>query len=294
MEPEASETVTPKKTPKKTPARVSSIKNKTKPLEEEEGIDLESVRQELEEAALQAIDTETMRIITIFKTNVKVKGFGASSYEDLLGIQVVLPPGCVLRTVRIEIDEEDPNHGIVSCDEDPYLLEGARRVKKDWKKMNHLLASELEALFDKEAKDKYAVEGTTPSHGKLIQPFKWPEEFKSHLNPIDPFVLGLRALPTDIEKGESFFDTKTLTLYTSKGKAVSATVLTAFFFVNKHSHIKNYAGRGLRVGESSDTESEGSVTPSKRSKRKRSSNGSRGSSGHVDPMDTTSSEVPRT
>ena len=241
-------------------------------------IDLSDIQKEL----LEGVDVDNMpesiRHLTVTRPGVRTVGYGATKYEDLLVIQVLLPPGAVLRTIRIEIDQDDPNKGTISCDEDPYLLEGKKMVKKEWKKLNSTLACDIESLLSLEAEKKYAIEGTTPSCGRLIQDFCWPDGLESHLNPIDPFVIGFR--PVFSPEGCSLFENKVVNLYTSKGKVVPASLLTAFFFVNKHNHIKNTAGKGLRLGEASDTESEGSVSPAKQRgfKRNRRSNGSVSSS----------------
>jgi hypothetical protein len=217
--------------------------------------------------ALDNINGEEMRIVTIHKPNVRVVGFGGFNKEDLLAVQVLMPPGAVLKSMRIEIDPDSPEGGIVTVDEDPHLVEGNKRLKREWKELNQKLHDEIEDLFDLQLKNKYAVDGTTPAHGKLIQQFSWPEGLQSHLNPIDPFVIGLRSTPT--VGGVTLFESKTLRLYNDRGKVIPATVVTAFYFVNKQAHLSNDAGKGLRVGDASDSESEASPSPLK-SGRKRS------------------------
>lgn len=157
---------TPKRTPKKTPTKTpTKIKTPSKP---PSTIDLSSVAKGLDQ--LEDFEDE-MRIITVVRESVLVREFAPSRFQDVLAIQVTLPPGIVLSSVRITIDEEDPIQGVVTVDEDPTLIVGEKRVKKIWRSLNDKLAYDLEALFDKEAKDKFAVEGTTPSHGRLMQSF---------------------------------------------------------------------------------------------------------------------------
>lgn len=138
--------------------------------------------------------------------------------------------------------------------------------------MNERLHNEIEDLFELQLKSKNAVEETTPAHGKLIQPFNWPEGLQSHLNPIDPFVIGLRSKPTD--GGVSH-----------RGKVIPAAVVAAFYFVNKHAHLNNDAGNGVRVADASDGKSE-TITSPLRSRRKRSRTTGRTSAG------SNSAEIP--
>jgi hypothetical protein len=145
-------------------------------------------------------------------------------------------------------------------------LKGSKSIKKDWKKGNGDLAVGLEALFDLAWKDKYGVDGTTPVCGKLIQPFEWPNGLKSQLNPVDPFVLGLRVGPSSGD--QTLFETKTIQVTSKSGRVVPAARLTAFFFVEKYTHINNTSGKGLKIDENSDTDSD-PETPSPRKKRNR-------------------------
>jgi hypothetical protein len=62
------------------------------------------------------------------------------------------------------------------------------------------------------------------------------------LNPIDRYIVGLRSTPA--KPGDTLFEIKTVSLSTLKGKVVTVTILTAFFFVNKQAHLFNEAGKG--------------------------------------------------
>jgi hypothetical protein len=181
--------------------------------------------------------------------------------------------------MRIEIDTDAPEGGIVTVDEDPYLVEGKKRIKKQWKQLNPKLHDEIEDLFELQLKSRYAIEGTTPAHGKLTQHFSWPEGLQSQLNPIDPFVIGLRSTPAS--GGATLFESKTVSLYNDGGKVIPATVVTAFYFVNKLAHISNDAGKGLRVDEASDTESETSSSPKKSDRKRARGNTAESTTGEI-------------
>jgi len=272
--------ITPKRTPNRAPTKSpTKIKTPSKP---PSTIDLSSVAKGLDQ--LEDFEDE-MRIITVVREAVLVRGFAPSRFQDVLAIQVTLPPGIVLSSVRITIDEEDPIQGVVTVDEDPTLIVGEKRVKKIWRSLNDKLAYDLEALFDKEAKDKFAVEGTTPSHGRLVQSFSWPNGLKSQLNPVDPYALGLREVPTRV--GDTLFETKTVKLAADSKLAVPATVLTAFFFVEKPQQVNNSAGNGLSLGDiSSEEEDDDSVSPRNRKRSRGHQRNSRGGeSGNSVPMD---------
>jgi hypothetical protein len=172
-----------------------------------------------------------MQVLTIICKDLEVLGFGPTKYQDLLVVQALLPGATIISSIRVSIDPNDPNKGILSTNQDPHLLEGRRRIKKDWKKRNPRLPSDLEHLFAKEVENQ-VVTGTARSHFSSVeQVFYWPGGVESQLKPIDPFVLGFRPSPT--EPGRTLLDTEVLETETEDGKVVPAVLLTAFFLVEK-------------------------------------------------------------
>ena len=65
----------------------------------------------------------------------------------------MLPGGALVETVKIEIDRNDPNKGVISVDQDGSLLQGQKRTHKAWRDNNLALAKDLEALFTVAAKN---------------------------------------------------------------------------------------------------------------------------------------------
>lgn len=270
--------VTPKRSALKNP-RSSAAKSK---LPTGASASTHSVAFELDDirAELEFIDEDSgMRLVTAVKENVTVVGFAPVRHHDIVVLQATLPPGGILESIRVEIDREDPNCGTISLDEDANLLSGSRNVKKDWKKGNMKLAEELDAILDLAWKGKYGVDGTTPLRGKLTADFKWPEGLKSQLNPLDPYVLGFRERPSTFN--QTLFEVKSIQVSSRSGRVVPASRLTAFFLVEKHTHINNSAGRDLKVGDASDTESEGE-TPSPRKRHRGRQSGGADSAGGDD------------
>ena len=243
-----------------TPAKSSNKKKKSP-----HPFDLAEISEKLEDILYLEEEDETtdMQIITVVKTDVTVKGFAPVKYQDLLVMQALLLGGAVVSSIRVEIDRENPNEGTLSLEQDPHLLVGFRRVKKEWRTGNHELSDDIEALFDICCKEKLASEGSTAPHIKVDEKFQWPNNLKSQLHPVDPFVLGFRAKPS--QPGQTLFETKTIKTKTREGKVVPAMLLSAFFFVEKHTHVNNMAGSGLRIDlAASDSDSEGSVSPMNR------------------------------
>lgn len=240
-------------------------------------IDLDEIKQELNN--IYEDFEEDMRLVTVLKKDVTTVGFGPVKFNDILVLQITLPPGGVLETLRIEINEEDPTNGTVSIDEDPNTIKGSKAIKNDWRKLNTKLSNDIEASLDLAWKEKYGVKGTTPLRGKIINSFTWPEGAKSQLNPLDPFVLGLRSQSTQGE--QSLFELKTMTLSSKSDRVVSIVRLTAFFLVEKHTHINNAAGRGLKINDASDSDSDASASP-RRKKRNRQRGSQDGGEGNHD------------
>jgi hypothetical protein len=288
-------------TPIKTkPHRVTPAKSSNNKKKSNHPFDLAEISEKLEDIYLSTGEEEDektdMQIITVVKTDVTVKGFAPVKYQDLLVMQALLLGGAVVSSIRVEIDRENPNEGILSLEQDPHLLVGFRRVKKEWRTGNHKLSDDIEALFDVYCKEKLALEGSTPPHIKVDEKFQWPNELKSQLNPVDPFVLGFRAKPS--QPGQTLFETKTIKTKTREGKVVPAMLLSAFFFVEKHTHVNNMAGSGLRVDlAASDSDTEGSISPmnrgfgGNRSKKRRKSSLSEDDSSSAAVNTTTKSTI---
>jgi hypothetical protein len=126
-----------------------------------------------------------------------------------------------LKSIRVDIEPDESAGGTISVDEDPHAIKGEKRTKKDWKAKNEQLACEIEDELDLVLKEKYGMEGNAPLHGRLVQDFKWPDDARSNLNPIDPYIVGLRSTPA--KPGDTLFDIKTVSLSTPKGKVVPVT-----------------------------------------------------------------------
>jgi hypothetical protein len=205
-----------------------------------------------------------------------VSGYGVK-HHDLLALQLTEPPASVLSSVCVEIQKEDRNKGTITMDEDSDVLVGAKSVNKVWRKQNNSLASLLEAYLDKAWKKKYGMEGTTPLLGRLSHDFQWPDELKSQLNPIDPWIIGFRDKPT--AAGNSIFENKTVAVTSKSGRVVPAVTLTVFYLVEKDTHFNNTAGRDLKIGEASDSDTDPDTPSPKKRARPSQPSGDNGSGG---------------
>ena len=237
-------------------------------------INLDDISQRLKDLFI-AGGGEEMQIITVVQKNVPVEGFAPVKYQDLLVVQILLPGCAVLESLRIVINRDDPRGGKVSVDLDSNLSVGSRRTKQAWYFGNSKLAEDIEALIQLEVQ-KLVVEGSTPAHGRVDEDFDWPEDLPSQLNPVDPFVLGFRPRPTAY--GRTLFETKTVKTDAGKGKSVPGMLVTAFFFVEKHTHVTNDAGKGLRFDDEASDDDSITSTPTP-NKRRRGAGGSASAAG---------------
>ena len=181
-----------------------------------------------------------MQIKVIYRPKVRVKR-DVVRHRDLLACQVRVPGGCVLDSLKICPDPNNPNRVDVTCDMDPYISNGLCRTKEEWHDGNPVLAAELQDDLDFECK-KDTAEGV--DYEREHESFNWPNGLKSTINPIDPHQIGFRKHASGMM--DSLYEIKQIPVKGIDGDTVcSCFVVTAFFFVDTPVLVR--AGGGLRL-----------------------------------------------
>lgn len=243
---------TPTKTsPKRTPSK--------KPLAY---FNLNDLEEALEEADLVEEPNSDMQLKTAFLSNVPIKGESVPS-ANILVCQMRAPPGGVLPTTQIAPQADDSHYIDVSIDIDPNVSSGDIRTKEKWHNNNPTLAKTLATALTVSCEEDIVL-GSNPKHARDRCTFKWPDDLKSQLNPIDPWKIGFRKRPSGATR--PLYEVHEAQLRGQDGSVVPCYFITAFFLVDTPALRKAEAGAGLTIN-GSDSEAD---TPKSNGKRHRS------------------------
>jgi hypothetical protein len=212
---------------------------------------------------LKISGTGEMQIKTLFLKDVKLRGAGASFYDDdILVSQFRPPPGAVLKSLKVKPKIEDANKVDVSVDCDSSISNGEARCKSSWLETNPGLAGRigrgLQESCDHDVAPGLGIEQDKDS-------FCWPDGKRSKIVPLDPFVLGFHYAPA--YPGQSLFEIhKVQTDLRSGKKVVPCYVVTAFFLVEQPRLYRDFGD--LEISSSEEVETPRNRRPRKSRKRR--------------------------